>query len=66
MDIMQIIVVLVILAIAWFVWQRLVVPGLKPPLDFLVWLVPLLVGVIIIIWLLNMVFGGALLHTKIF
>lgn len=66
MTILNIIVVLVILAVAYFVWQRMVVPNLRPPLDFLVWLVPLLVGVVIVIYLLSLVFGGNLLNTKVF
>lgn len=65
MTIIQIIVVLVLLALAWFVWQRLVSPNIPAPLAFLRWLVPLLVGVVLIIWLLSMVFGGNILNTKI-
>lgn len=66
MDIGKILLLAIGLVVAWFLWQRFVVPALKPPLDFLVWLVPALIALAVIFWILSQIFGVDILHVKIF
>lgn len=66
MDIGRILFIAIVLVVAWFLWQRFVVPALKPPLDFLVWLVPALIAIAVILWLLSTALGIDILHMKVF
>ena len=67
MDVLQIFYTLVILAIAALLWYKVVAPWLVANgMAFVASVMPVLVAIVVIIWLLLQIFGGALLHTKVF
>lgn len=67
MNIMQIFIALIILGIAALLWYKVVAPYLiANGMAFVANLMPVLVALLIIVWLLLQIFGGAILNTKIF
>ena len=67
MTILQIFIALVVLFLAALLWYRIVAPFLVANgAAFIAQVIPVLVALLIIIWLLLQIFGGAILNTKLF
>lgn len=67
MTILNIFIALVILGVAALLWFRVVAPFLVANgMAFVAQVIPVLVALLIIVWLLLQIFGGAILNTKIF
>jgi hypothetical protein len=66
MDVGQIILVVVVVILCWFLWVRFVVPLLTgTPFSILILLVPALVAIVLIIWLLTTLLHIDILHVKV-